>query len=570
MRALSPLLAFVLSEKGARQNLRAFAKFLAFIAGTVVVFSIVFRTLMQVVEHREYTWITSFYWTLTVMSTLGFGDITFHTDIGRVFSIIVLLSGLVLFVIVLPFAFIRFFYAPWLEAQIRLRVPREAPETMKGHVIICNYDTIARGLIERLKPLDIPYFVIVEDAALAGTLHSENVSVVIGDIDSRATYAALRAEHARMVFANLDDATNTNITLTVREQAVKLPVAALVESDDAVDVLELSGVTQTLALKRRLGEHLAARVDAGHIRAHVVGHFRDLVIAEFPVHNTGLAGKKIRDTTLRALTGLTIVAYWEAGVLRSAHADAVLGPYSVVVVVGTEDQITLLDSLFVIYTPNENPVVVIGGGKVGIAAARALRERGVAVHLVEHDEGQRPALEAVADRVFIGEAADRDTLMNAGLANAPSVVLTTNDDATNIFLAIYCRRLNPHTRIVSRITHERNLEAIHRAGADSVLSYSSLGVKSLLSLLRGHELVVLEEGADLIVARIPATLAGKRLGESGIRARTGLNVIAIQNQDASEVLTNPDPSTVLPEDGEIVAIGSLEQRQAFVDEYGKS
>lgn len=569
MRALAPLLAFVLSEKGVRRNLRAFAKFLAFIAATVVVFSVLFRTLMLFVEHREYSWITSLYWTLTVMSTLGFGDITFHTDIGRIFSIVVLLTGLVLFVIVLPFAFIRFFYAPWLEAQIRLRVPRELPAGTKGHVIICRFDTIARGLIDRLKSLDIPYVVIEPDATTAGTLHSDDINVVWGDVDARQTYAGLRAENARLVFANLDDATNTNITLTVREHAPDLPVAALADSDDAVDVLELSGVTAPLALKRRLGEHLAARVNAGHIRAHVVGRFRDLVIAEFPVHNTGLAGKRIRDTTLRAITGLTIVAYWEAGILRSAHADAVLGPYSVMVVVGTEDQITLLDSLFVIYTPNENAVVVIGGGKVGVAAARALREREVAVHLVEKVSTHRATLDACADKVFIGDAADRDILMEAGLGTAPSVVLTTNDDATNIFLAIYCRRLNPDVRIVSRITHERNLEAMHRSGADSVLSYSSLGVKSLLSLLRGHELVVLEEGADLIVARIPPVLAGKQLGESDIRARTGLSVIAIQGEGGKDVVTNPAASSVLPSGGEIVAIGSLEQRQAFVDAYAR-
>jgi hypothetical protein len=95
--------------------------------------------------------------------------------------------------------------------------------------------------------------------------------------------------------------------------------------------------------KRRLGEHLAARVNAGHIRAHVVGRSRDLVIAEFPVHNTGLAGKTIRQTTLRELTGLTIVAYWDAGVLRPAHADARLGPYSVVVVIGNEEQMMAID-----------------------------------------------------------------------------------------------------------------------------------------------------------------------------------------------------------------------------------
>jgi len=565
MRALGPLLAFVLKEKEVRENLGAFARFLVVIIGTVVLFSAAFRTLMLVVEHREYSWMTSFYWTLTVMSTLGFGDITFHTDVGRLFSIVVLLTGLVMFVIVLPFAFIRYFYAPWLEAQIRLRVPREVPASTTGHVIICQYDTIARGLIERLKAAAIPYFVIEGDASVAGALHSEGVSVVIGEYDSRSTYAALRADKAKLVFANLDDASNTNITLTVREHAPKTRLAALADSDDAADVLELSGATTTIPLKRQLGEHLAARVNAGHIRAYVVGRFRDLVIAELPVHNTGLSGKAIRNTSLRELTGMNIVAYWEAGVLRPAHADAVLGPYSVVVVVGTEDQLTLLDSLFVIYKPNENPVLVIGGGRVGVAAARALRERAVAVRLIERSESLRTMLEGVADEVFIGDAADRDILMAAGLGDAPSVVVTTNDDAINIFLAIYCRRLNPDVRIVSRITHERNLEAIHRAGADSVLSYSSLGVKSLLSFLRGNELVVLEEGADIIVVPIPPSLAGKTLADSDIRARTGLNVIAVQS--AEKIVTNPPAATPLPDGGEIVAIGSLEQRQTFMREY---
>jgi transaldolase / glucose-6-phosphate isomerase len=36
-------------------------------------------------EGREHSWITGVYWTLTVMSTLGFGDITFETDLGRLF-----------------------------------------------------------------------------------------------------------------------------------------------------------------------------------------------------------------------------------------------------------------------------------------------------------------------------------------------------------------------------------------------------------------------------------------------------------------------------------------------------
>ena len=44
-------------------------------------------------EGRADSWPTSVYWTLTTMTTLGFGDITFESDAGRIFSIVVLLSG---------------------------------------------------------------------------------------------------------------------------------------------------------------------------------------------------------------------------------------------------------------------------------------------------------------------------------------------------------------------------------------------------------------------------------------------------------------------------------------------
>jgi lipoprotein signal peptidase len=70
------------------------------------------------------------------MTTLGFGDITFTSDLGRAFSILVLLSGILLLLILLPFMFIRLFYAPWLEAQVRLKAPRELAENVSGHVII--------------------------------------------------------------------------------------------------------------------------------------------------------------------------------------------------------------------------------------------------------------------------------------------------------------------------------------------------------------------------------------------------------------------------------------------------
>lgn len=560
MKFLTSQLTYLLTQREMRKNLRALAQYVAFLTGTIAVYSVLFHALM-LYEGQNHSWLTGLYWTLTVMSTLGFGDITFHSDLGRGFSILVLLSGIVLLLIMLPFAFIRFFYAPWLEAQLRLRAPREAPRDIRGHVVITHWDEIARGLTARLVHMGVPYCVLEPDHTRAAELEADGIHVVAGDVDNVATYQAVRAGEAKLVFANLGDAENTNVILTVRELFPDVQVAALAENMDSVDVLSLAGASHVIPLKHRLGEQLANRVDVGTVRTHVVGQFRNLSIAEFPVHNTQLVGRTIRDTRLRKLTGLSVVATWERGRLLPATPESKLTSYSVAVVVGTQEQLTELDAMFSIYEPNENPVLVLGGGKVGAAAARALRSRGVSVHLIERDPALRASLETIADRVLIGDASDIEIIKKAGIDDAPSVVLSTADDAQNAFLAIYCRRLNPDTRIVSRITHERNLDAIHRAGADSVLSYGTLGTQTLLSLIRGRDTVIVGEGVDIFVQKVPESLIGKDLGESAIGARTGLNVIAAQS--AAGFATNPGAGTILDAGAELVMLGTAEQRAEF-------
>jgi lipoprotein signal peptidase len=101
MKFLSSQISYFLSEKDARQNIRALIKYLAFLLAVIAIYSVIFHLIMLYAEGR-YHWITGIYWTLTVMTTLGFGDITFTSDLGRAFSILVLLSGILLLLILLP------------------------------------------------------------------------------------------------------------------------------------------------------------------------------------------------------------------------------------------------------------------------------------------------------------------------------------------------------------------------------------------------------------------------------------------------------------------------------------
>ena len=565
-RARTPLI-YLFGDRRVRRNVWALLKLVLFIALVVAIYSIVFHLIMVHVEGRPSSFFTGVYWTLTTMSTVGYGDIVFESPIGWLFSIVVLITGIVLLLMVLPFSFIRFFYAPWLEGQIRRRTPRQVPAGTKGHVILCAYDDVASGIIERLERERIPYYVIETDLDTASDHYFAGISVVMGEVDNKETYKALRVEQARMVLANSEDTINTNITMTVREVSEAVPIIAIADQESAVEILQLSGATHVLPLKRWLGEQLANRVNASHTPLHVIGHYKDLLIAELPAHHTPLAGQTIRETRLREHTGVSIIGVWERGRLLPAHPERTLTEASVPVVIGTETQLDELNVLSGISNVNPNPVLVVGGGTVGRAVARALRRKEISTHLIERDATLADPLRRVCTQVFTGDATNPELLVQAGVKVAPSLLLTSADDALNIYLAFQCRRLNPDLRIVSRIRHERNIEAIHHAGADFVLGSASLGVEATFSILKGGALIALGQGVDLFSEALPRTLDGKTLAESNIGAQTGLNVIAIQQN--GEVITNPPPSTTLKTGAELLMFGDAAQRRQFVELFGE-
>lgn len=565
MKFLSGHLGYALQDEDLRKNVRALLKYVVFLCVVIAVYSVLFHVIMVQVEGQDHSWITGAYWTLTVMSTLGFGDITFTSDVGRVFSIVVLVSGIILLLIVLPFAFIRYFYAPWLEAQLRTRVPDSVPPDTRGHVVFIHWDTIAQDMVSRLEGEGIPYYVIEEDGAKATDLQSDGISVVRGTVDAIKTYEGLRIGQARLVVLNRDDLMNTNVALTIRDVSASVPLVAFAEDEHSVDILELGGCTHVLPLKRILGEQLANRVNGGHAQAHVIGRYRDLVIAEFSVHGTPLVGKTLGESRLREIAGVSVLGVWDRSRIVPARPEVRFGELSLPVVAGSSDAIERLNEYLFIYDTNWNPVIILGGGKVGRAAARALKERSVPVHMVERNPDLAPTIGDLPDRLVIGDAADRDVMRDVGIEDAPSVLLTTNRDEANIYLASYTRRLSPEAQIVSRITHERNLPSIQRAGADLTLSYSTLGVESLFSLLHDRPAVILGQGIGFHDLHCPESLEGLTLVESRIGARTGLIVMGLEVE--GELVTDLRGATVLVPGCTLLTIGTEEQLEAFREAY---
>jgi voltage-gated potassium channel len=437
------------------------------------------------------------------------------------------------------------------------------PKDTQGHVILTNEDPVSMALVDRLNAYGKKYYMLEPDLNRALELHDQGISVVMGERDDLLTYEALRADKAAMVVATADDFMNSNIAFTLREVSSTVPIVSIARASESVDVLELAGSSHVLQLTEMLGRSLARRTVAGDIRTNVIGQFGELLISEAPVSGTPIVGRTLGDGWLRTATGLTVVGIWQRGTFHPPDPHEVLDPTDVLVLAGSAEQLFRFTELTAIYNLPDAPVLILGGGRVGRAAARALRERDIDYRIVEKDRNRVKHPE----KTIIGSAADFGCLQEAGIVESPTTIVTTADDATNIYLTIYCRRLRPEMQIISRATLERNVSTLHRAGADFVMSYASMGANAVFNLLEQEDVVMVAEGLDVFRCPVPRRLVGRTLREARVREETGCSVVAVDRNGA--VTVNPPPDEPLPDsaDAELIVVGSTEAERRFLKLY---
>jgi Trk K+ transport system NAD-binding subunit len=300
------------------------------------------------------------------------------------------------------------------------------------------------------------------------------------------------------------------------------------------------------------------------MRASVIGRFGELVIGEAPVTGTGLVGKRLSESRIRETTGLTVVGFWERGRFARPSPDKVITASTTLVLAGSEAQLEGFSERLNIPAKRDAPVVILGGGRVGRAVAAALKERNVPYRIVE----KNPGMVRDPESYVLGNAADLHVLEQAGIREAVAVVVTTNDDATNIYLTIYVRRLRPEAQVISRATLERNVSTLHRAGADFVMSYASMGANAIFNVLEQGDVLMLAEGLDVFRYPMPTALAGLTLASSAIRETTGCSVVALERPEGT--LINPPADMPLPADAELILIGTTEAERSFVKRFAQT
>lgn len=558
MKSIGFILSYLATAQ-ARRSARILAWMLGLLALIVAVYSVLFHEIMDH-EGQRFSWITAIYWTLVTMSTLGYGDIAFESDLGRAFSVVVLLSGSVFILVLLPFTFIQFVFLPWMESTQRARAPRRVDDDVAGHVLFTGTGPIESALIQRLERAGIGHVTLIGDIDEALRLHDQGLRVMVGDLDDPDAYVAAGVERAAMVVTTLADTTNTNVSFTVQEISGDVAIVATANAEASVDILQLAGCDHVLRLGEMLGVALARRVLTPDGRSQVIGQFEDLLVAEAAAPDA-LEGQTLAETRVRQRTGLTVGGVWHRGTLHVARPSTLVEPGSILVLAGSREQLDTYDQLFATEEALTGRVVIIGGGRVGRAVGRYLGSHDVDHCIIEQQQ------ERVRDpaRYVVGDAADIKVLQQAGIDDAPAVVITTHDDDMNVYLTNYCRRLRPDVQVIARARLDRNVTTLHRAGADSVLSYASTGATALWNLLTADNTLQLAEGLDVFRVRTPAELAGRTLAAAQIREDTGCTVVALA--DEHEFQANPPADAVLPPGSDLVLIGDSASEHRFLTRF---
>jgi voltage-gated potassium channel len=215
----------------------------------------------------------------------------------------------------------------------------------------------------------------------------------------------------------------------------------------------------------------------------------------------------------------------------------------------------------------DNHFIICGMGRVGRSVARELARKPVPFVIVENADAKRQRFAHENWLVIAGDATVETTLREAQIERARGLIAATTTDATNLYIVLTARGLNPHLKIIARASEDAAEKHLLTAGADSVVSpYLFAGQRIAQSLLRPHVVSFLDTatthlGMDLEIGEIHITrgsvFAGKTLESSRIRQERGVIVLAIKRRDAMRF--NP-PSDERIEAGDcLIAMGEPDQ-----------
>lgn len=131
----------------------------------------------------------------------------------------------------------------------------------------------------------------------------------------------------------------------------------------------------------------------------------------------------------------------------------------------TESQFNTLD----------DHVILLGYGELTEPILENLADQEAEFAVITPDETDARRLSERDIPVLTADPSDEAPLQQAGIVDARAVIAATNNDAQDALGILTARQLNPDVTIVAAATQRENVAKLRRAGADRVISPSTIG-----------------------------------------------------------------------------------------------
>lgn len=200
--------------------------------------------------------------------------------------------------------------------------------------------------------------------------------------------------------------------------------------------------------------------------------------------------------------------------------------------------------------------IICGYGRVGRILAEEFHEFGHPFVVIDHDDELRQELHERGFPTVMADATDETALLAAGIERASNLAIVLPNDASNVFIALSARNLNPRLSIVARGMTPSTEQKLRQAGADRVVLPEHIGAERIAGLIlrpTASSLVtdgavisylvndLAELGLDVEEFSVPegSNLAGLTLADLETAGRSAFLVVAVVRAGGTAIQSPP-------------------------------
>lgn len=225
----------------------------------------------------------------------------------------------------------------------------------------------------------------------------------------------------------------------------------------------------------------------------------------------------------------------------------------------------------------KNHIIICGFGRNGKQAARKLRTYNKPFVIIEKEKEIIERLQEENVPFVLGNANEDETLIEAGIERASTLISALPSDADNLFVVLSARQINSKMTIISRASQETSYNKLKLAGANNVILPDKIGGDHMASLVVIPDLIEFIDNLGIVgerninveevkVEQLYNTKNIKTIRQLDLRKLTGCNVIGFKDPDG-EYMVNPGADTKLVPGSKIVVLGRPEQIQSLNSQY---